>query len=79
MDPVKGPWQREIEERLKKLEQERQQIPMPLPVPFPDPPQYPPQKPQCSKCGLQLHDVMGYVCPRTDCPTGLGPTLCGGS
>ena len=31
---------------------------------------------QCSKCGLKLDTVMGYVCPNLDCPTGLGPVRC---
>jgi hypothetical protein len=24
---------------------------------------------KCSACGLELNKVMGYVCPRMDCPT----------
>lgn len=31
----------------------------------------------CSKCGLKLHRVMGYVCSQHGCPTGLGGTYCG--
>lgn len=31
---------------------------------------------QCSKCGLQLHDVMMYVCHQVGCPTGLGGPTC---
>jgi len=30
---------------------------------------------KCPKCGLELQPVMGYCCPRVDCPTGLGPVL----
>jgi hypothetical protein len=26
-------------------------------------------KPKCSKCGMTLSDVMGYVCADTYCPT----------
>lgn len=26
-------------------------------------------KPICSKCGMELSGVMGYVCPAQDCPT----------
>lgn len=26
----------------------------------------------CAKCGITLSRVMGYVCPRNDCPSGLG-------
>ena len=29
----------------------------------------------CGECGIELHRVMGYVCPKMNCPTGLGPTL----
>lgn len=31
---------------------------------------------QCSKCGIELHKVMGYVCSHMGCPTGMGPTVC---
>ena len=26
-------------------------------------------KPKCSKCGMELSNVMGYVCAAIDCPT----------
>lgn len=26
----------------------------------------------CGQCGIELHRVMGYVCPQSNCPTGLG-------
>lgn len=30
----------------------------------------------CSKCGLKMEGVMGYVCPNGgDCPTGLGGSV----
>ena len=32
--------------------------------------------PRCSLCQLELHPVMGYVCSRVDCPTGLGGPTC---
>lgn len=31
---------------------------------------------RCSKCGLEIKGVMGYVCPNMDCPTGMGPVVC---
>lgn len=31
---------------------------------------------QCTRCGLKLDKVMGYVCPVPNCPTGLGPVMC---
>ena len=30
----------------------------------------------CSKCGLKLEKVMGYVCNQPACPTGLGGSWC---
>jgi spore coat polysaccharide biosynthesis predicted glycosyltransferase SpsG len=30
----------------------------------------------CSECGLVLEGVMGYVCNRRMCPTGLGGVWC---
>ncbi|WP_143328290.1 hypothetical protein [Caballeronia pedi] len=30
----------------------------------------------CPKCGITLAPVMGYVCGRGDCPTGLGGMIC---
>ena len=32
---------------------------------------------RCSKCGLKLEGVMGYVCSTPGCPTGLGSPYCG--
>lgn len=32
---------------------------------------------RCSKCGLKLENVMGYVCHNHPCPTGLGGPWCG--
>ena len=31
-------------------------------------------KPKCSKCGMDLSNVMGYVCAAIDCPTFLKTT-----
>jgi hypothetical protein len=31
----------------------------------------------CSKCGLKMEGVMGYVCSQPQCPTGLGGVWCG--
>ena len=33
-------------------------------------------KPKCSQCGIALSGVMGYCCPRANCPCGMGPTWC---
>ena len=30
----------------------------------------------CSKCGIKLDGVMGYVCTTPQCPTGLGGAWC---
>lgn len=47
-----------------------------MPLPFPMQPYEPIT--QCSKCGLKLDQVMGYVCNNYPCPTGLGGAWCGG-
>ena len=31
---------------------------------------------KCSKCGLRLDAVMGYVCGNSQCPCGLGGVQC---
>jgi hypothetical protein len=33
---------------------------------------------RCTKCGIELHTSMGYVCNDIECPTGLGPVRCTG-
>lgn len=68
-----------VEKRLQDyLNQERENINVPTPLnPF-----YPGTAreivpdPRCSECGLQLSPVMGYVCSRVNCPTGLGGPSC---
>lgn len=47
-------------------------------APLPKLPLYPapPMPTTCSGCGIQLGQVMGYCCPRNDCPTGMGPLTC---
>jgi hypothetical protein len=52
-----------------------------VPTPFPRPmPTTPPTQPvwpgvrNCSKCGINLDGVMGYVCGDTNCPTFLKVT-----
>lgn len=32
------------------------------------------EKPKCRKCGMELSNVMGYVCAAIDCPTFLKTT-----
>jgi hypothetical protein len=29
----------------------------------------------CGECGLEIKQVMGYCCPKANCPTGLGSSL----
>jgi hypothetical protein len=48
----------------------------PIPRPHLDfPTHWPPNQPvvqpvpSCPKCGIKLDGAMGYVCPRSDCPT----------
>ncbi len=42
----------------------------PNPLPMPNQPVG-----KCSKCGIDLYSVMGYVCPRIDC-TVFVKTIC---
>jgi len=44
-------------------------------VPMPLNPPYNPST--CTKCGLKLEQVMGYVCTNYPCPCGLGGAWCG--
>lgn len=30
----------------------------------------------CGECGLEIYQVMGYVCHNTRCPCGLGGATC---
>lgn len=47
---------------------------IPMNPPFsPTPPEWPKK---CPKCGLELNQVMGYVCNNYPCPTGLGGAWC---
>jgi len=46
---------------------------------IPSPPTSVPRSPLdtiavCGKCGLELKGIMGYCCPQSGCPTGLGST-----
>lgn len=51
--------------------------------PFPSPITPAPEKPifpygvigKCSKCGIELNAVMGYYCPKQNCPSGLGSSV----
>ena len=66
----------ELERRVKDLEPNRLGPPI-VPVPFPEPNPFPSDDSStCPKCGMKWSGVMGYVCPRTDCPMGAGPTIC---
>ena len=51
-------------------------VPYPYVPNWPDPiPMYPngdKEKRYCNKCGIELSDVMMYVCMNPGCPTGLG-------
>lgn len=39
-------------------------------------PERPPTERRCTKCGIKIEGVMGYYCPQTDCPCGLGGVNC---
>ena len=74
----------QLQERLRKY-LENQGIPQLDPSPYDpwNPLPLPNSQPQtvennkCSKCGIELHQTMGYVCGHPDCPTGLGTPWCG--
>ena len=53
------------------------QIPVIPPLPPEDPGPHDPNPVVaiCGQCGLQIHQVMGYVCTHPRCPTGLGGTM----
>ena len=66
---VEGPTTRELfDEVLKRLDSIEMKINRVQPI-FPTPPA-PPRlnSTVCSKCGMEWKGVMGYVCPRNDCP-----------
>lgn len=68
-----------LEERIARLErlvEERHYIPQDKPwdVPFVPTKHY--GENRCTKCGIKLNAVMGYCCPHTDCPCGMGPSTC---
>ncbi len=57
-------------------EQKNQYTPTIVPIPYdPTIPIVPPTS-RCGKCGLELSQVMGYVCSQPNCPTGLGGPTC---
>lgn len=72
----------ELERIVAILTRERDNRPFtasPAVVPqYPFIPVMPVAKPRinCGKCGIELTDVMGYCCPRNDCPCGLGGFSC---
>lgn len=78
-----------LEAILEELREIRKIVSEPPEPVFPDSPDVPPYAPvspanpprewpsrQCSRCGIRLDSVMGYVCSDPTCPTGLGPTTC---
>jgi len=57
-----------LEGRVAQLESGR--YPYPVNPTWPTTPPGPfYDKPKCRKCGMELSNVMGYVCPDTYCPT----------
>ena len=60
--------------RSPEFPQSEKFVPSPnIPTPWTNPVDYK----SCSKCGLKLDGVMGYVCTQPHCPTGLGGAWCG--
>lgn len=68
---------REIKDRLDRLENANKLFGPFTPIPNEPPPWLPKEAlHKCSKCGLEMKGVMGYCCPRLDCPSGMGPVVC---
>lgn len=75
-----------FEYKVKELlgyEKVEEKVDDPKPIPWITPEEMPPwisptirDYGNCPKCGLKLGQVMGYCCPNTNCPTGLGPVMC---
>jgi len=63
----------EIKQRLKLLEKTIMEIKNTLSV-QPVAPLQPVKNSinRCTKCGIQLDTIMGYVCYNSPCPTGMG-------
>lgn len=77
----------EIREMRKLLEKRVEVSGEPVTFPIPTPPEFPrPYNPgsipeytlpqRCSRCGIELSQVMSYSCQDPRCPTGLGPITC---
>lgn len=89
-EEAKARREKELDDALKKIiEKVREENPNIFELPkfpnwpigpdeFPRPGDFPVDKPigNCTTCGIELFQVMGYACPRTDCPTGMGPVQC---
>lgn len=50
----------------------REETKLPYPTIWPCPVPVTPDYKTCGKCGMKLEGVMGYCCPHSHCPTGLG-------
>ena len=71
----------DIHKRMEKWIEDQKDQPNKVVPPFIDPIPFAPLVPnpiisKCGKCGLEMSQVMGYVCSDPMCPTGLGPTMC---
>ena len=69
-----------LEQILQELRRIRKatQAPVRDVTPYiPSRPEAPRMSEQCHRCGISLSGIMAYACPSADCPTGLGPTICG--
>lgn len=57
-------------------EEKAKRLGVPL-IPAPTLPKAPsepnPVRAVCGLCGLELRQTMGYSCPQSNCPSGLGP------
>lgn len=63
------------------IEDKAKELGVPVIPRLPDKVDYSPRTPNpivaiCGECGLEIHQVMGYVCSNPRCPTGFGGPSC---
>lgn len=63
------------------IEDKAKRLGVPIIKKLPDKEDYSPSTPNpivavCGECGLEIYEVMGYVCSNVRCPTGFGSPTC---
>jgi hypothetical protein len=65
---------RDMSRTIGPIRAEPARQPLPFPTSWPQIPTIGESK--CPTCGITLSLVMGYVCSKANCPTGLGGVYC---